>query len=120
MKKFAAAPNHAHDTGFGYLRVMRECPVCNTAYRAEQVSVLDAADHNHLVHLTCNACHNALLALVTVSPLGMSSIGVMTDLTAADADRCQRQPPVSEDDVLSFHQVLKEAHQLEQLLFSRF
>ena len=116
MKKSAPARAHAHDSGFGYLRIMRECPVCNTAYRAEQVAVLEAAGHNHLVHLTCGACHNALLALVVVSALGMSSIGVMTDLTAEDADRFRLEPPVSEEDVLSFHQVLQHTPSLETLL----
>ena len=120
MKKFAPARAHAHDSDFGYLRVMRECPVCNTAYRAEQVAVLEADGHNHLVHLTCGACQNALLAMVVVSPLGMSSIGVMTDLTAADADRFRLEPPVSEEDVLSFHQVLQQTHRLETLFISRF
>lgn len=120
MKKSLRALEHAHDSRFGYLRVVRECPVCSTAYRADQVAVLHAAGHNHLVHLTCGACHNALLAMVVVSALGMSSIGVMTDLSAADAVRFGRRLPVSEADLLSFHQVLQNTQGLEALFTSRF
>lgn len=62
----------------------------------------------HLLHLTCTYCNNAMLALIVVSKMGMSSVGMLTDLSAPDAQRLYRHAPLSEDTVLNFHDYLKK------------
>jgi hypothetical protein len=92
---------------FDRLRLMRECPLCGGAYQEKQVEIIEENGSGHLVHITCDQCQNAILSLVVVSQIGMSSVGIVTDLSAIDARRLQKRPPVSEDVVLNFHQYLK-------------
>lgn len=120
MNQPPSALARAADSVFERLRLMRACPMCGAAYREEQAVVLDADGPNHLVHLNCSRCHNALLTMVVVSALGMSSVGVVTDLSPADADRLGRQPPVTEEQVLAFHQLLRRAHQFEIMVCHAF
>ena len=88
------------------LKLMRECPLCSHAYDASYVDVLDEYNGTHYIHITCAQCHHALLALVAVSSHGMSSVGMLTDLTAADAVRFAAQDALLSDDVLEFHSLL--------------
>lgn len=98
------------------LRIWRECPLCGSDYAASAVAVLEEQASTQLVHLTCPDCANALLAMVMVSPLGMSSVAVVTDLTAADVKRLRCAAPISADDVLGFYQCLQETEELTQTL----
>ena len=101
---------------FERLRLWRECPLCGSDYATQAVAVLEEQESTELVHLTCPNCSNALLAMVVVSPLGMSSVAAVTDLTAADVKRLRRAAPISADDVLGFYECLRQAKELEKTL----
>lgn len=82
------------------------CPLCSHAYGENQADVILDRDNVHLIHITCPSCKNKLVAILAASPIGMSSVGMMTDLTAEDVIRTQDISPVSEDDVLDFHTLM--------------
>lgn len=90
--------------------------MCSYGYKEEHVTVLDEHDSGHLVHITCSQCHNSILAMVLLSAMGMSSIGIITDLSAKDASRVEKKPPISEDFLLGFHQMLKQSNKLEGII----
>jgi len=90
------------------LRLMNQCPVCKGAYQADKKNILEERGEAHLVHITCPFCHNAIMAVIVANPLGLSSVGMLTDLTASDVSRLYHQGPISEDELFACHLLLKE------------
>ncbi len=90
------------------LKLMRQCPVCEKNYEIDHVDILEEHEGSHLVHMTCPNCKGAVLALIVISPIGMSSIGMMTDLTADDVLRMRDREPIVGDDILTLHIVLEK------------
>lgn len=91
---------------------MRECPLCNASYKENSADILFEDSGVHLVHITCGKCSSKILNIVTLSQIGMSSVGLFTDLSAEDTIRFYEKEPINEDDVLSFHHVV-HAHSEE-------
>lgn len=98
------------------LKLLRECPLCQAAYKIEAMSVITEVDESRLVHMTCHECAAAVLAIVIASPLGMSSIGLVTDLTAKDVKRLYQKDVFTQDDVLAFHSGMQKPGGLESML----
>lgn len=72
-----------------------------------EARVLGEEGETHLLHVRCRSCSNAMLALVLVTKAGVSSVGLVTDLSYDDVVRFQSSPKVSVDDVLDLHKMLK-------------
>lgn len=92
---------------FSQIKLMKLCPMCKNEYTPEALEVVQERTGTHLVHLTCMHCKNAMLALIVVSKLGMSSVGMITDLNALDAIRLYHTGAISEDQLLNFHDYLQ-------------
>ncbi|MBI5221975.1 MAG: hypothetical protein HY980_00545 [Candidatus Magasanikbacteria bacterium] len=90
------------------LRLMNQCPVCKGAYQADRKNILEERGEAHLVHITCPHCHNAIMAVIVANPLGLSSVGMLTDLTASDVSRVYHLDSISEDELFAGHLLLKE------------
>ena len=66
--------------------------------------VLNETEGTHLLHLHCENCQNAVLALVLSSPSGLTSLGIVTDLSKNDLARLRQfQTELTVDDLLDFH-----------------
>lgn len=89
------------------IKIMKECPVCQGKYSAKQAKIVEERGEANLVHITCPHCSNSVLAVIVVSNLGMSSVGMLTDLDEKDAKRLRNKQSVSEDELLGFHTLLK-------------
>ena len=85
------------------IKAVSYCPICETQTKAADARFLHEQENTHLLHLTCNKCGNAVLALVLLNSVGVSSIGLMTDLSVEDVWKLYRQQAVSADDVLDAH-----------------
>ncbi len=86
---------------------LQHCPVCHGAYPKESGEVLDKKAGANLLHLTCGKCRQTVLVLVVKTSFGLSSVGMLTDLSFADGLRLQHRGEVSEEELLAFHQLLK-------------
>jgi len=98
---------------------MRECPLCKQSYGTDRMQILEERHGAHLVHMTCTNCASAILALVLITPIGVSSVGMMTDLVYDDAKRFQSRRPFTEEDMLDFYTALhasEEERRLERQL----
>ncbi len=84
------------------------CPLCQAAYEPQETKILGEQDDAHLLHMRCSRCGNAVLAIVLVSSVGVSSVGVMTDMTYADALKFSDAPQVDADQVLAAHTHLSD------------
>ncbi len=94
---------------------MSRCPICHTAYDQIEARILGEDADTRLIHLTCHECSNALLALVLVTPAGISSVGLLTDLSYDDVLRFGQSSVITTNDVILAHQELKEAGFLTKL-----
>jgi len=74
--------------------------LCNTHYNPSQASILEEADGAHLIHVSCKKCSSSILAVIIAGGIGISSVGLITDLTSDDAMRFKLGSNVNEDDVI--------------------
>lgn len=98
------------------LRLVSYCPLCNTHYNPSEAKLLDQKEGAHLIHVECRSCGSSILAVVITGGIGVSSVGLVTDLTSQDVIRFKNETAVSEDDVLAAYQVLSEGRDLRGLL----
>ncbi|NQU77088.1 hypothetical protein HQ544_00130 [Candidatus Falkowbacteria bacterium] len=80
------------------------CPLCEARYNPFFARVLETKDEAHLLHSECESCGSYIISLVSNTPFGLSSIGIITDLTAADVLKFKDKPEITSDDVIEFHQ----------------
>jgi len=73
-----------------------------------EARVIDERDDKHLMHIRCKKCAHAILALVLTSGMGVSSMGLLTDLTVDDVTKFRNAEAVTLDDVIAFHQLLEK------------
>ncbi len=80
-----------------------------------EAQVLGEDGDTHLLHVRCRRCANAMLALVLVTKAGVSSVGLVTDLSFDDVVKFQSGGSVSIDDVMTVHQGLENGEILRKL-----
>jgi hypothetical protein len=95
-------PNH--DIQHVLQRVLRHCPHCQAQYRSEDILPLLREEDTAVSHVSCPSCHVAMLSVCVLSPIGTSAFGMATDLSAKEALRHLRRAPISEDDLLRWHE----------------
>jgi hypothetical protein len=82
------------------------CPVCNLRYQPLEGRVIDEVNNAHLVYIQCRHCKSSVLALVVVNDLGLSSVGIVTDLIGDDIIKFKSEKSIEADDVIEIHQLL--------------
>ncbi|MCF6276881.1 MAG: hypothetical protein L3J07_03500 [Candidatus Magasanikbacteria bacterium] len=94
------------------LRLMKHCPLCKQDYIVEKAKIVQKQNEAHLIHITCDNCENAVLVLLVISQLGVSSIGIITDLVLKDMQKFLLKNVITEDDLLNFHELLENKQSL--------
>ncbi|MFA5021567.1 MAG: hypothetical protein WC508_00590 [Patescibacteria group bacterium] len=88
--------------------LITHCPVCNVRYNPLEAKVLEEGDNAHLIYIKCKVCRAAILALIITNSLGVSSLGLITDLDTDDVLKFRSAKPISCDDVIEIHQLLSK------------
>jgi hypothetical protein len=94
------------------LKFINKCPLCNTGYEAEQAALFAKHEAANLVHITCKNCRSYFMAMIVMLGQGLSSVGMITDLSFADVERLHRVEPISLDEALEgvrFIHTMKES-----------
>lgn len=89
-------------------KIISHCPVCNNRYDPVEAKVISERDDSHLVYIKCRNCYAAILAVILANNLGISSIGLLTDLTSDEVIDFKDMMPVNSDDVIALHQFLQQ------------
>ena len=92
------------------LRIVSNCPVCHTPYNPLEASVLEENSSAHLIYIKCKKCYSAILALILTNNLGISSLGLITDLESQEVVRFIDGARVSSDNVIDFYKLIKNGH----------
>lgn len=90
------------------LRLISYCPLCNAHYNPSEAKILEQKDGAHLIHVECGRCRSSIVAVVITGGIGVSSVGLITDLTSQDVLRFKNGESISEDDVLAAYQLLSQ------------
>jgi len=88
--------------------LITHCPICSLRYDPLEAKILEGGENAHLVHIKCRRCQSAILVLIVVDSLGISSIGLITDLSGDDILKFKTVKPISYDDVIETHQFLNK------------
>jgi hypothetical protein len=98
------------------LRLISYCPLCNTHYNPSEAAVLEEKDGAHLIHVSCNRCKSSIVAVIITGGIGVSSVGLITDLTSKDVMKFKISSPISEDDVIEAYELMRNRNNLAALL----
>lgn len=99
---------HDHESSLSFfqegLRLMARCPLCQARYQPSLVKVIAEKEDAYLVHVLCNKCHSAVVAMVFANLFGVNSVGVLTDLGSDEVLPAQ-QRTVQADDILELYKI---------------
>ncbi len=98
------------------LKFINKCPICSAAYIVEHAELFATEDQASLVHLTCEQCHSYFIAMIVAVGHGLSSVGMVTDLSAGDAKRLYRRAPIALNEALEGYELLQNSERFNSLL----
>ena len=98
------------------LRLISYCPLCNAHYSPTEAKILEQKDGAHLIHVECGNCRSSIVAVVITGSIGISSVGLITDLTSQDVMRFKKKESLNENDVIEAYQTLTPDSDLSALL----
>jgi len=96
------------------LSLVLHCPVCGNKYNAENTNLIDRPELEHredsslLVHTDCERCKSSVVFSISMDGPEIFSVGMVTDLTGADAQKFKNSSEVSVDEVIEFHEFLEK------------
>ncbi|MBU4512867.1 hypothetical protein KKD19_06575, partial [Patescibacteria group bacterium] len=78
--------NHLDDNSFMFdsLDLASYCPLCEARQEDLQTDILGERSGARLVHTYCGDCDSHIISLVLTNNFGISSVGLVTDLTSED------------------------------------
>ncbi len=97
------------------LRLIRKCPVCNTAYQQSMIQVLDESEFGVLTYATCNRCGANLLAKFASLPQGVVGNAILTDLKPQEVMDFASNDSVSDNDVLDIQYMISKKELVSNL-----
>ncbi|MFA5076695.1 MAG: hypothetical protein WC480_04770 [Patescibacteria group bacterium] len=98
------------------IKIVSRCPMCSSYYNPLDAKVLDQRDNASLVYIRCHQCQCSILALILSTPLGINTVGLVTDLTPEEVTKYKSVEDISEDDVLEIYQLLQKNENMLKLL----
>jgi len=97
------------------LKIISRCPLCGSSGKKLEARLLGEGIDRQVVHLHCAECLGSVIALFMMSGLGITSYGLVTDLSFEDVVKFDRSEEVSLDDVIRTHENLKSSHFLRKI-----
>lgn len=89
------------------LQIMTKCPMCSASYKQDDIKVINKSDGSLSIYLSCSHCKSSVMMLLMISPTGVASISIPTDITEEDFDKIGSSNPISYNDVLEMYKFLK-------------
>jgi len=97
------------------LKLITTCPICNKQYGPVAAKIVDEKEGAHLVHIQCSHCNSSIVAVVLVGGLGVSTVGLLCDLTSNDVYKFRDSQKVGTDDIIEIHQILQKDQLIKYL-----
>lgn len=98
--------NHLASDG---MKLISSCPVCSQPFNPIEAKVIEEKDTLHLLHVQCKSCGSSMVSVIFSDGFGVSSMGLVTDLTAEDVAGFKDAPAICADDVMEMHRLLERS-----------
>ena len=98
------------------VKIIAYCPFCEADLNPIKAKIVESNNDLHLVHFQCNKCQGYILALVLKTAGGLSSIGLITDLTYSDVFRLKDSKPIKADKVIDIYKFFKQKDAVKQII----
>ena len=82
------------------------CPLCDKEYRPVNMKIVEQAGDTVLAHSHCPSCEGAILSLLYKDFMGITLVGLVTDLNYEDAVKIKNESCIDEDSVLEIYKKL--------------
>jgi len=82
------------------------CPLCNGDYQPKDLKTVESTQGAALMHSQCPKCRGSILSLFYHDLLGVTMVGLATDLDFNDVLRFKNASCVTQDDILETYQLL--------------
>lgn len=90
------------------LKFINKCPVCGAVYATDRARLFAEEEQANLIHISCADCHSNFIAMVLVLGQGLSTIGMVSDLSYDDAKKVHALAPIAIDEVIEGHKEIQE------------
>lgn len=90
------------------LKLISRCPLCSESYQPFQASIVEEKEEAQLLHIQCRKCQSSIVALIVNGQLGLTSVGLITDLTSLDVERFKDATALQEQQVLDAYKQLRQ------------
>jgi len=81
--------------------VPQTCPVCNASRK--YLSYVPLVQKS-IIHITCKKCLGNVLAFLSHNDMGVTTVGIVTDLSVSEAQKFMSSESVNFKDVLALHE----------------
>ncbi len=88
------------------LKVIAICPVCQNKYEPQAIKIVEQQSDAFVFHINCGKCNSSVLAYAVQTPMGVTTIGLLSDLQATEVKKFLRQNAITEDDVLQVYETI--------------
>lgn len=88
------------------LKLISHCPVCSQDYKSEAAKLFVNESEAKFVHFTCANCQSHFMAMVMIAPKGMSTVGMVTDLSFKDVQKLHKLSPLTIDEAIEGHKFI--------------
>jgi DNA-directed RNA polymerase subunit RPC12/RpoP len=82
------------------------CPLCDKQYKPDNIRIVQENEEKMLVYNNCPHCHSGVLSLLYKDLMGITLVGLVTDLSYEDALKLKNTRQINSDDVLKIYKQL--------------
>ncbi|HSR89431.1 MAG TPA: hypothetical protein VLK22_03520 [Candidatus Udaeobacter sp.] len=87
------------------LKLISHCPICGHDYKSKSSKLFINESEARFVHFTCDHCQSNFMAMVMMLPKGMSTVGMVTDLSLKDVEKLYKLSPITVDEAIEGHKI---------------
>lgn len=98
------------------LQFINRCPLCGGNYEADKAQLFAKNESASMIHLSCSSCSGYFIAMVLVAGHGLSSVGMVTDLSFDDVTRLHKVAPLTTDEMIAGYESLTHQYFLHSLI----
>lgn len=103
------------------LKFINRCPICDSVYDTKKAKLFAKQNKASLIHISCVKCAGNFIAMVVEMGHGLSSVGMVSDLSFSDAERlCQSKPIEINEMIEGCRQIQKNKLQISAQGRSQF
>ncbi len=107
--------SHNPDNWREALKIISRCPICSTHYRTEEAQLFAKNETASLVHLTCPSCQSSFVAMIVMLGQGLSSVGMVTDLTFKDVERLHKAEAIDTNEIIEGYLQMSKINFIKEL-----